>query len=89
MQIDAGVALFISLIHQLITVTRKKTKKHKLMPSGIYSSYDKINNYLYYNGGETKEIIMIILCLKSKMSNKRGRKTYVLLNSGLFSEKTL
>ena len=29
------------------------------MPSGIYSSYNKINNYLYYNGGETKEIIMI------------------------------
>ena len=30
-----------------------------------------------------------LLCLKSKMSNKRRGKTYVLLNSGLFSEKTL
>ena len=30
-----------------------------------------------------------LLCLKSKMSNKSGRKTYVLLNSGLLSEKTL
>ena len=30
-----------------------------------------------------------LLCLKSKMSNKRRGKTYVLLNSGLLSEKTI
>ena len=40
------------------------------MPSGIYSSYNKINNYLYYNGGETKEIKMIRQKIEKKKINK-------------------
>ena len=30
-----------------------------------------------------------LLCLKSKMCNEKRGRTYVLLNSGLFSEMTL
>ena len=36
------------------------------MPSGIYSSYNKHNNCLDFNGGEIKEIIMIRQNRKTK-----------------------